>query len=99
MMGDFRPIHHPPIFELVQISLKDIAAAIDKIINTQSSSLDGITSYMLKSGMTELLGHLQFQSMSIRQSKFPEQWKITELTSLHKQGPTDDMNNYRPNSG
>ena len=65
--------------------------------NTQSSSLDGINSYMFKSEKTELLPHLLFlYNMSIQQSSFPELWKVAKVIRLHKSGPTDDMNNCRP---
>ena len=59
-LNDFIPIHHPPIFDLNNVRLEEVAKAIGKLNNTQSSSMDGITAYMLQSGKAELLLHLHF---------------------------------------
>ena len=33
---------------------------------------------------------------SLRESKFPAIWKVSHVTSLHKKGPKEFCNNYRP---
>ena len=35
-------------------------------------------------------------NQSIITSQFPEKWKKAKVTPLHKGGPKDDLNNYRP---
>ena len=32
----------------------------------------------------------------MKNSQFPDKWKEAKVTPLHKNGPKDDLNNYRP---
>ena len=53
--------YNPPVFDLHEISLQDIADAIAKLSNSPSCGDDGITSYMIKCAHTELLQpHITF---------------------------------------
>ena len=42
----------PPVFEFDDVVLEDVLDAINKLSASKSSSLDGITLFMLKSGKT-----------------------------------------------
>ena len=45
---------------------------------------------ILASSLSDLLN----LSMSIEQ--FPDNWKVARMTSIYKDGPTDDRSDYRP---
>ncbi len=93
----FMPNSLPPVFELLDFTPDDISKAIDRLSNSGASSVDDITSLMVKSCKTELLNVLCYLcNMSIRQKCYPDIWKIAQVTPLFKQGSHVDPNNYRP---
>ncbi len=94
---DFLPNFHPPIFDLHLVTEIDLIAAIDRLSSSASCSFDGITSYIVKSGKSELLPVLLYIfNLSIKTKTFPELWKPAKVTPLFKAGDPSDANNYRP---
>ena len=86
-----------PVFDLKHVTVDETIAAIKRLSNSKSASLDGITAFMLKSCQTEISPVLTFMyNLSIRQRNFPKLWKISKVTPLHKGGCKDECNNYRP---
>ena len=51
---------HPPVFDLKEITMQDIADSIAMLSNSQAYSDDGITSLMIKCARTELLHPLHY---------------------------------------
>ncbi len=87
----------PTIFELKSTTEADIHKVIDGLSNTKSSSVDGITSNMLKcckTTVTPIL--LSIFNRSIQEHAFPNRWKIGKVTPLYKTGDKCNPNNYRP---
>ena len=44
----------------------------------------------------EMMPSLYICNKSISSSSFPTKWKEAKVSPLHKQGPSDNVNNYRP---
>ena len=96
-LNDFHYQCAPPLFELSDISMADVATAIDRLKSTQSCGLDGVTANLVKSAKTELLEPLTYLfNLSIKQRCFPDCWKIATVKPLFKAGDSSDANNYRP---
>ncbi len=96
-INEFMPVHHPPIFDLNEVTVDEVCKVIKELKPTATCSVDGITDFMVKSGMNELspiLTHLF--NMSIRQKTFPDAWKHATITPLYKSGDHTCSDNYRP---
>ncbi len=59
-LKDFPYQHLPPIFEFQEITVKDITDVITSLSSSPASSVDQITTLMLKSAKTELAPILQY---------------------------------------
>ncbi len=94
---DYLPHQYPPIFDLNHTTQTKIASSIDNLSSSPSSSCDGITLYMLKSGKMELLPIFEFIfNLSIDNKLFPTLWKTAKVTPLFKAGDATSPNKYRP---
>ena len=83
-------------YEFTAISEKDIAEAIKNLSATQSSSSNGITSFMIKSAKTELLPILKnIFNMSTNTKRFPSMWKESSVTPRFKSRKDDVAGNHR----
>ena len=66
----------PPVFEFREMNLTDIYMSIDRLSNSKSSSIDGITSFMVKSCKTSISPILLYLfNLSISTRVFPICWK------------------------
>ena len=52
-MNDYLTTTHPPIFDLEPVVLDDLCKIINKMKSSQSCSIDGITSSLLKAANNE----------------------------------------------
>ncbi len=94
---DFKPDCLPPVFELREFTLEDVAKAIDRLSNSCAISTDGITSLMIKSCKCEIVYVLCYiYNMSVKYKTFPDLWKSAHVTPLFKSGCSTDPGNYRP---
>jgi hypothetical protein len=70
---------------------------ISSLENGNSAGLDGIGVKLLKAGLPVFsfyLSHIFNLSLSL--GKVPKSWKSKRIFPLHKTGPLEDVNNYRP---
>ena len=96
-LADFPPTPHPPVFDLQPVGINDICEVINHMKSSQSCSLDGITSNLLKAAKTELSPVLEYLfNLSITRKCFPTSWKLAYVTPLFKSGDTDSCDNYCP---
>ena len=96
-LADFPITCIAPVFEFKHVSQLDLSTAITKLSSTQSSSIDGITSNMIKTCRHELIEVLLYLfNKSIDDRKFPSLWKHAKVTALSKSGAETDPSNYRP---
>ena len=64
---------------------------------TKSSAIDNISSKVLKDALIHLLDQFKYiLNMSFTTGKFPDSWKIAQITPLPKEGDPTCCNNYRP---
>ena len=64
---------------------------------TKATGADNIGPRLLKLAASYISESLTFIcNQSIISYTFPEKWKEGKVTPLHKNGPKDDTNNYRP---
>lgn len=75
----------------------DIINIINKMDKNKSSSPDGIPIIFYKNTIQSIIKPLVliFKS-SISQMKYPETFKISHITPIHKAGNIDNVENYRP---
>ena len=63
----------------------------------KSTGTDDIGPRLLKMAAPFIAESLTFIcNLSIRTGSFPEKWKEAKVKPLHKGGPTNDLNNFRP---
>ena len=87
------------------IKLQDVleigVLEIEKILSTcdDSSSMcsDQVPSFLLRDGCQDLAPAVMALFQVIQKSShWPKEWKTSYITSLHKNGSTSDVKNYRP---
>ena len=84
-------------FSIPSIEHEKVEKYLKNIDVTKATGLDNIGPRLLKLAAPYISESLTFIcNQSIRNSVFPEKWKEGKVTPLHKNGPKDDTNNYRP---
>ena len=74
-----------------------ITGIISSLKNTKSCGVDNIDSYILKLAKIELVPAItHIVNLSISQSYFPQQWKLSKVVPLHKKDSPLLPENYRP---
>ncbi len=87
----------PPIFNLTETTDDTITRLVQGLNPTKSCGIDGITARLLKDAGPEIIRPITYViNLSIRTASFPSVWKVGLVTPIHKEGPMDDPNNYRP---
>ena len=67
------------------------------IADSKSTGTDNIGPRLLKLAAPHIADSLTFIcNHSINNSTFPNKWKEAKVVPLHKNGPHEDVNNYRP---
>ena len=96
-INDHLPPQMPPCFDFKEITVKNVADAINRLSSSKASSHDGVTAYMVKCAKNELIGILTYLfNRSLTLKVFPDLWKEAIVTPLFKSGNRDDLGNYRP---
>ena len=88
LTADVEPCNIP------QITEKDILELINKLSTNKSTGHDGLSARVLKLIAPAPL--VEMMNISIDCSVFPSVWRTALVAPLHKDGPRDDVNNYRP---
>ena len=64
---------------------------------SKATGTDNIGPRLLKISAPHIADDITFICKhSIRNSSFPNKWKEAKVSPLHKNGPLEDVNNYRP---
>ena len=75
----------------------DVLAAIKKIDIYKSSSIDNLSSRILKVAFLALIPQMTYlYNKSFSCNIFPNSWKIAKVIPLQKSGDSSDVNNLRP---
>lgn len=84
-------------FNIPLLNTNKVVDFLKSIDTTKATGTDNIGPRLLKIAAAEIADSVTFIcNCSIQQSLFPENWKDAKVTPLHKNGPCNDMNNYRP---
>ena len=90
------PINGPVLqsLEIYECTVKD---EIQKLKRHSSPGPDGIANVVLLEACEELVRPLTILfRMSLQQSTVPDDWRIANVTPVHKAGNKKDVSNYRP---
>ena len=80
-----------------QMSTDDVVNHILKLKNKNSCCFDGISPQSLKSSIPCIVESLAYlYNICLDKSYFPIAFKHTKISSLHRKGNLDDVNNFRP---
>ena len=84
-------------FQFTEITDYDLMKIIARMKPKKSSSFDGITNFVLKQIVNEVVSPLtRMINVSLRTGLIPDAWKIAKVVPLYKAGREDDFSNYRP---
>ena len=87
---------HNPFSYLLQIP-QEISDIIGNLDDSKSSGPCSIPTKLLKLASNEISSPFSnICNMSFTEGVFPTKNKIAKVIPIHKKGPTDDVNNYRP---
>lgn len=79
------------------ISLADIEAIIGSLDQNKINSPDGIPTIFYKNTIKQITRPLLLLfKLSASSMKYPDKWKISHITPIHKSGDTSNVENYRP---
>ena len=82
-------------FEL--ITSESIRKKLKHLSVKKATGLDGISSRLLKAGADVIDAPLAYIcNLSLKTGVFPSDWKCARVTPIYKDGPKDDVGNYRP---
>ena len=77
--------------------MQDVIDTLQNLNTSKASGPDNINPTLLKQPTTELSKPLaDLFNFSLQQSSVPQQWKIANVTPVHKKGATNIISNYRP---
>lgn len=81
-------------FSFHDISYDELKILVNEIDSYKSSGFELISSKLTKITFKISIKHFRFiLNLAIRTSIFPDRWKETIVTSLHKSGPKNNTNN------
>ena len=84
-------------FELNATSVSKVLALLSKLCKSKATGLDKISARFLRESADLITNHLcAIFNQSIVSGVFPDEWKLSKVIPLFKQGERSDLNNYRP---
>ena len=84
-------------FEIPSIEILNVSKYLLNIDVTKATGTDNIGPRLLKIAAPYIVSEITYIcNKSIDTSSYPCKWKEAKVSPLHKQGPHDDVNNYRP---
>ena len=85
------------LFTIHEIHKEKVENFLKSIDTSKASGCDNIGPHLLKTAAPFIANSVTYIcNQSIKNSQFPDKWKEAKVTPLHKNGPKDDLNNYRP---
>ena len=84
-------------FSLHQLEKDKVLKYLSTMDSSKATGSDNIGPRLLKFAAPYIADDITFIcNHSISTSSFPQKWKEAKVSPLHKNGPHDDVNNYRP---
>ena len=94
-----RPLRKKDDDEDVSLSIlpSEVRTAIMELKNGKIPGEDGILNEFIKLGIEEIIPPItRLFNLILDTEEVPKQWNFSTIILLHKKGPKDDLNNYRP---
>ena len=92
--SNFMP-NTPPTYNLQPTNQSTVDRLIRELKGPKACGLDRVTYRLLKDAGQGIVGPLiHIMNLSIATSAFPSTRKVGLVTPIHKDGPTEDPNNY-----
>ena len=86
-----------PLLEQIYITHEDVREAIALLNPNKAPGPDLISPKLLKEGTQQLVPQLQrLFNLSLSLKQFPNSWKKSNVTAIHKKDSTTNPGNYRP---
>ena len=84
-------------FTLKTTRVSTVFSLLSKLSKTKATGLDKISSRLLRDCADFIASPLcAIFNQSITSGDFPDEWKLSKVIPLFKQGERSDLNNYRP---
>lgn len=84
-------------FFLSPTSYEEVEKLVMKLENGKSPGIDGLTNTLIKHVKAEIIIPLtHIYNLSLSSGIFPDVWKVASVSPVHKSGPKDNIENYRP---
>ena len=84
-------------FEIPVISREKVLKYLTNIDVTKATGCDQIGPRLIRMAAPYIVDSIShICNLSIKNSTFPDKWKVGKVAPLHKNGPKDDVNNFRP---
>jgi len=84
-------------FTFVPITEDQVFKSLASLDTRKATGLDGVSSRLIKAGAGPLTSPLtKLFNRSLSSGSIPQQWKMSRVTPLYKDGAHTEVNNYRP---
>ena len=84
-------------FDMPLLNKDKVLKFLNGLDESKSTGTDDVGPRLLKMAAPFVADSLTYIcNLSIKTSTFPDKWKEAKVKPLHKAGPTNDMNNFRP---
>ena len=83
-------------FQLTKCTEEEVLKIVKNLATNKAEGIDGIPSKAIKLGITKLLKPLTDLINNFIVAGFPRELKTAIVLPIHKKGPTDMLDNYRP---
>ncbi|WP_419611672.1 reverse transcriptase domain-containing protein [Thiolapillus sp.] len=81
----------------ITLSVSEVSNAIQNLDKGKATGPDQVHNRLLIASAAIIIEPLsKLFNRSLRENKFPAIWKVAHVTPLHKKGPKELCNNYRP---
>ena len=85
------------LFTIPEIHKEKVENFLKSIDTSKATGCDNIGPRLSKTAAPFIANSVTYIcNQSVKNSQFPDKWKEAKVTPLHKNGPKDDLNNYRP---
>ena len=79
------------------VSKIEVERELKKMKRKKTTGSDNLPAGMLKDSASTISSPLSFIiNLSLRQGMVPSEWKVASVTPIHKSGPKNEFENYRP---
>ena len=84
-------------FRFHYVSTVEIRTILKRMSRNKAAGPDNLPPNLIKDSANVIVKHLAYIiNLSLRTGMFPDDWKIARVVPVHKSGPSDRFENFRP---